>query len=925
MIEFTCTNEFTSMKTVIPYFLFFCLLCLNLGHAQQLTPPIQNFSSIHYKAASQNWGIDVDEEGILYAANNQGLLTFDGQRWELFPLKNNSIIRSVYAHNDRIYVGAYQEFGYWSRNTKGQMFYTSLMPVPGEYTFRSEEFWEILSYKDAIYFRSFGAIYKYEDDLIHPVRNVLTNKMLVYKDRLLIAVGHQGLHFLTQEGELEQLPGQEVLAGKTVVDVAIHGDDLLVATREALYVYSNGEYRLYPNTDLNEVLKAAEPNQLITVSNDQLIIGTVKNGIINLDTDGGQFQILNRKLGLQNNTVLAMTYRDGRLWLGLDNGIDAVALHSPVKFYTDESGELGSLYDIAPFEGDLYLASNTGVYKLSSAGDIKMIEGSEGHSWDLEVVNGRLINNHNTGTYQLESNRFVAVSDRTGSFQILPTGGKKHLLGTYSGIDVYNADDKTVKTLQGTMFPVKQMVMESPGRLWAAHAYEGLYRLELTPELDSAVSVKKIEPIRGEETYNARIFKINNQIAALLGENWYRYNIFKDQLEEFQEMERFRGYRLLYQDEGLFWFIHNRTNAILGTNFRDKEFVISSKMLNDRLVKGSERIIKAKDSLYYVTLHDGYARIDLAELMSWKQHEKLSVPTIRQLKDMEGNYDLMQPAQIPFKQARQVVFSVGLPFSDATALHYELVGSDTVKGEVQNGLLRFQNLDRGNYELKLTAVSPQNNVSDQATFNFSVLPPWYLSSPFRFLYLLLFLGLTACIFWVNKLKLKKHRLALEQKYEKEHEEQLNRLEKEKLRNEINLKRKELANTTMIAARKNEVLMEIQGELNKDKNKFSNEYRLKHIMTKLNKAIKDKDEWKVFETNFNELHEDFFKDVLAKYPKLTNKDLKLCSYLKMNLASKEIAPLMGISVRGVEVHRYRLRKKMGLDSNENLTNFLIANF
>lgn len=163
------------------------------------------------------------------------------------------------------------------------------------------------------------------------------------------------------------------------------------------------------------------------------------------------------------------------------------------------------------------------------------------------------------------------------------------------------------------------------------------------------------------------------------------------------------------------------------------------------------------------------------------------------------------------------------------------------------------------------------------------------------------------------------------KYQKEHEERMNHLEKERLIQEINLKRKELANSTMMAARKNEVLMEIQGELNKDKNKFSNEYRLKHIMSKINRAIKDKDEWKVFETNFNELHEDFFKDLLDKYPNLSNKDLKLCSYLKMNLTSKEIAPLIGISVRGVEVHRYRLRKKMDLDSSENLTNFLISTF
>jgi DNA-binding CsgD family transcriptional regulator len=195
----------------------------------------------------------------------------------------------------------------------------------------------------------------------------------------------------------------------------------------------------------------------------------------------------------------------------------------------------------------------------------------------------------------------------------------------------------------------------------------------------------------------------------------------------------------------------------------------------------------------------------------------------------------------------------------------------------------------------------------------------------KFLYILSLVLLVVLIYYVIRIILQKQRQLLKIRYKKEHEEKVSKLEKEQLINEINLKRKELANSTMMAARKNEVLMQIQAELNKDKSKFSNQSRLKHIMNKINNAVKNDDEWQVFETNFNEVHEDFFKDLLAKYPKLSNRDLKLCAYLKMNLTSKEIAPLMGISVRGVEVHRYRLRKKIHVENSENLTNWLIANF
>ena len=240
-------------------------------------------------------------------------------------------------------------------------------------------------------------------------------------------------------------------------------------------------------------------------------------------------------------------------------------------------------------------------------------------------------------------------------------------------------------------------------------------------------------------------------------------------------------------------------------------------------------------------------------------------------------------------------------------------------------MINLQNLDHGNYELELLAIGPQANIAEKSSFGFSIKPPWYLSNLMKLVYILAFLALIGLVYWFNQLKLKKHQLLLEEKFEKEHQERINNLEKERLVSQINLKRKELANTTMVAAKKNEMLMEIQNELSKDKNSFSNEFKMKHILNKINRAIKNKDEWEVFETNFNELHEDFFKDILKNYPKLTSKDLKLCSYLKMNLTSKEIAPLMGISVRGVEVHRYRLRKKMGLNKKENLTNFLIKNY
>ncbi len=289
------------------------------------------------------------------------------------------------------------------------------------------------------------------------------------------------------------------------------------------------------------------------------------------------------------------------------------------------------------------------------------------------------------------------------------------------------------------------------------------------------------------------------------------------------------------------------------------------------------------------------------------------------------SYNLTQPPSIPYKNAQDLTVKISTPGNADAAVHYELEGERKAGGLVDQGKLSFQNLPEGEYELGIFAADTRGLKSKVSRLLFTVEAPWYLSKPMRILYFLLILGLIALVLLWNKQKLNKHRRILEERMEKEHREKIERLEKKRLQDEIMLKRKELANTTLMAAKKNEVLMDIQAELNKDKDKFSNQYRLKHIMNKINSAIKSKSEWQVFETNFKEVHEDFSKELLEKYPELTAKDLKLCSYLKMNLTSKEIAPLMGKSLRGVEVHRYRLRKKLGLDGDVNLSNFLVKNF
>ena len=619
-----------------------------------------------------------------------------------------------------------------------------------------------------------------------------------------------------------------------------------------------------------------------------------------------------------------MAYFDEKLWLGMDKGVDMVDLHSPVKFYTDNTGELGAVYDLHKVNEDYFLASNTGVYSFLD-GKLQLVENAEDHTWNLEEIDGRLYANHNTGIYHISNYKFNPIDTRTGSFTIKKVSESNGdlLIGHYTGISHFNVNSGEFRELNGINFPVKEIIFENLNTFWVAHAYEGIYKISHKNFED--LQIEKIRPLGKKENFKPRIYKINNQITAFVGGDWYKYNPFQDDFQSFNELKAFSNSGLIYKGTDLYGFVDSENGELIITDLKGERISLGAGDLNHRLVKSNEELIYENDSTFYITLNDGFAQLNLNKLRNSNENHWISEPFIKEFSDEDIRYSLDEAPEIPYKNSGNIILRAGMPISRASQLNYTLEGEEELTGTVKSGIINFRNLKHGDYKLRLTAVGTGVNEDSTKNFEFSIAPPWYLSLYMKIVYVLIFLSVMFLLYWLNQQKLRKHQLQLEAKFEKEHSDRLNRLEKERLMNEIDIKRKELANTTMMAAKKNEVLMEIQGELNKDKSKFSNQFRIKHIMNKINNAVKNKDEWKVFETNFNEVHEDFFKVILEKYPKLTSKDLKLCSYLKMNLSSKEIAPLMGISVRGVEVHRYRLRKKMDLDSDVNLTKFLIKNF
>ena len=157
-------------------------------------------------------------------------------------------------------------------------------------------------------------------------------------------------------------------------------------------------------------------------------------------------------------------------------------------------------------------------------------------------------------------------------------------------------------------------------------------------------------------------------------------------------------------------------------------------------------------------------------------------------------------------------------------------------------------------------------------------------------------------------------------------QKIEKLKNEQLESEMRHKNMEMANSTMHLIQKNKFLTFLKNELSSVSGKAKSEnvkLEIKKIVRKIDKDIRSEKHWQVFDRYFDEVHQDFINRLKEKHDELTPKDLRLCAYLKMNISTKEIAPLMNISIRGVEVSRYRLRKKLNINRDVNLIDYILS--
>lgn len=911
-------------------------------------PPIKVYTPNEYGAENQNWSISQSNEKYIYVANNKGLLEFNGAIWQLYNSPNQTIVRSVKAIDNLIYTGGYQEFGYWKKNEYGILNYTSLSKNLNILFLEDEEIWNIVNVEDFILFQSLKRIYIYNKNKIN--YTVINSNSVIYK----IFKVKEGIYFQkAKEGVFEIVNGTSklvsnhpILKDNLLVNIFNHQGHLLFQTEDnGFYFFKNDNLDQW-EIPANNILLNDRIYSSTKLKDDSFVLGTISNGVLHLNSKGELNIKINQNNGLSNNTVLSVFEDvDNNVWLGLENGINCINIKSPFSIYNYERGKTGSVNTSILFNNYLYIGTNQGLFykEFHTEDAFTLIPGTKGAVWCLTKIYNTLFCGHNSGTFLVNGTTAKLISDIQGTWAIKPILNHNNILlqGNYNGLNIIeNKQGQWVfkNSIEGFDISSRFFEMLDETNVLVSHEYKGVFKVTLDTNYTKAVNVTKDNSVvKGSK---ASLIKYHDDVLYSQKEGIYKYNTEKNKFVRdnilsglFKKQQYTSGKLVFNEQTNKLWSFSKQeisylTPFKLSNSYKITKISLPSSLRND--VSGYENISYLQSSKYLYGNTLGYIVIDLNKLSYISHDIKLNLVSNSSYKiGFKPNFLNVNSKGDFNNNENNLKFSFSVPEYDKyleTEYQYKLEGIYNYWSNwTTTSTAFFENLPYGDYTFYVRSRIGNEVSQNIETYSFSIKAPWYLTKVMFVIYFILIALFSLFMHLVYKRYYKKQReklllktqRELEQK-ELENKEQITRHNNEKLKLDIENKNRELGISTMSLINKNEILNSIKNELQKGQDTKN----LKKVIKIIDKNLNNNDDWHVFEEAFNNADKDFLKKIKSLHPALTSNDLKLCAYLRLNLSSKEIAPLLNITARSVEVKRYRLRKKMDLPHESSLTDYIL---
>ena len=944
--------------------MFFIIVPLffNTSYSQIGNPFIKNFSKNEIKKELKVFDISQNKSGEMYFATASSLLEFDGFRWSSYSAKQESDLRAVlYKDDQHIYTSGHGGFGFWSKNSRGILEYTSLFfKYPVKTAPLLPVFSNIVEVNGTVLFQSFQQIYTYNPS--NKKINIITankgfNALFSSHNRVFVQDVSIGL-FEIVNTEKTIIKGTENTT-LDIVELFVQKDNsLLIATKNNGFWSSKEGVLLKKDWQINSEVENAIVTDVKKYTDDNFIIGTLRNGFYIISNDGKKVAHFNKNNGIENNAIRT-TFKDrnNNIWLGTESGVSYVELNSETKYLLDTKSNFGTVYTSFLNDSILYLGTNQGlffknIHKVNS--EPTLIDKSTEQIWEIDKIDNQIIVGSHKGISLLENNSLKTIHLEGGGWVFKKHPKIKDLLyvGFYSGIAVFkkiNKQWKFFKKFENFGESSRFIEFDQYGQIWVSHPSKGYYRLRLS---NDGLNLKEVE-FYGVENPNieayAYICKIDENLVFYNPKGFFYYDPIDNSFTKAKyPSEIFKGLKninYIYQDENVFWFATANSLGYVSRN--GNQFTIHQDpfyTIWDIHLKDFNKVKKISNDNYAIGIENG---VIFHSIRSKEKNTLKTAPAIKLVEFISATDTIISPIdgkqkiKIPYRNKflKIKIALPNIPLSNSRGYEYKLNGLEKEWSSwIYEPEIKFPGLTSGDYVLEIRTKAEHQNEFKTVQFPFYIAYPWYINNTAKTIYVVTFL-----LFFIGYrtyLKRENHKYVIrlkdleKQKRERQKEKfeleklvidkELLLLKEKNLNLEIKKKDSALASSTLNNIKKNELLTDLIKDIKIIDSELVNSslhYPVKKVIKKINNHLIDKEDWLTFQLHFSNSHAQFFQNLREKHSDLSSNEIKLSAYLKLNLSSKEIASLMNVAITSVEQSRYRLRKKFNLDKDENLINYI----
>ncbi|MBI1767345.1 MAG: hypothetical protein HYR67_03095 [Bacteroidetes bacterium] len=744
------------------YLFFFVAFLSTTGYGQDLGVPfIKNYSPEEYNGEPQNWQICQGKDGLIYSANNSGLLEFDGVNWKLIEVPKKTTRSVALSKDGKIYVGTSGDIGYIDYNIKGKQVFISLLhKIPNE--FRDfVEVWKTAATSDGVYFKTNKYVFLWDGEKITTWRApeyfafsfVIGNDFYVKEDSL-------GL-ICFRNKQLVKLPSSDFFKEKEIRSIVEFDSlSLLVSTlQHGMYIYSRDGKVMPFKTGADDFINKNLLFAGCRINKQSIVFGTFRGGLILMSNKGKVLKVVDEDSGLRENSIrVTFLDREGGLWVGLNNGISRVEVNSPLTVLNKQMNIKGSVYQINRHGKTLYIGTAVGLnYIEPKRKEIRAIENFGDQVWNLYSLQDEQLLGTNNSSYVLHDLKLSLINNSGGSATFLQSkkSNNRVFVGMRDGLQsLYKTNkgwkvENQYKDIKGQ---IKSMVEDNTGRLWVQSNQQGIVRLDFSRSYSKPVFhfFSDMEGILKSDRY--KLIYLNYEVSIFSNHQFYKYDSLKKKFTEspiyilgesaegteLNNLTKGENGNLLAWSHSTVGYLKKKDNTEYLWD-ESRFFRIRGKAINFVYPDG--------DSLVWIGSANGLYRIDLTKENKFFEGFETQVRSVSQIDSDSVLYFGMpgeRTAQLSY-QFNKLRFHFAASFfdqSDETEYQTFLEGSDTGWSTWSTSSKKdYTNLWEGSYTFHVRSRNIYHTLGEEAQYSFVILPPWFRTKPAFAFYIICFSGL----------------------------------------------------------------------------------------------------------------------------------------------------------------------------------------